>query len=224
VKPLASDAPFLYRGLQRFAQLVVPILARMDVVGLEHIPRTGAFILASNHLHVFDLPVMFTYAPRIMTVFMADKWRGTLGGWIVQLVTRTIYVARGEVDRRALGEALALLKAGSVLGVAPEGTRSRTGGLLQGQSGIIYLAGRAGVPIVPAVMWGQEQVMPGWLRLRRAPVHLHIGPPICLPPEAARFRTADLDAHTEQLMLTMARMLPAQYRGVYADMVDDSKV
>jgi 1-acyl-sn-glycerol-3-phosphate acyltransferase len=224
VKPLASDAPFLYRGLQRFAQLVVPILAQMDVVGLEHIPRTGPFILASNHLHVFDLPVMFTYAPRIMTVFMADKWRGTLGGWIVQLVTRTIYVARGEVDRRALGEALALLKAGSVLGVAPEGTRSRTGGLLQGQSGIIYLAGRAGVPIVPAVMWGQEQVMPGWLRLRRAPAHLHIGPPICLPPEAARFRTAELDTYTEQLMLTLARMLPAQYRGVYADMVDDSKV
>ena len=128
------------------------------------------------------------------------------------------------MDRQALGEALALLKAGAVLGVAPEGTRSRTGGLLKGRSGIFYLAGRAGVPIVPAVMWGQEQVMPGWIRLRRAQVHLHIGPPIYLPPEAARFRTADLDAHTEQLMLTMARMLPAQYRGVYADMVDDSKV
>lgn len=223
MKPLASDAPFLYRVLQRFAQLVVPILVRMDVVGLEHIPCTGAFILASNHLHVFDLPVMFTYSPRIMTVFTADKWRGAFGGWIMQLVTRTIFVARGEVDRQALSEALALLKAGDVLGVAPEGTRSRTGGLLKGRSGIIYLAGRAGVPIVPAVMWGQEQVMPGWARLHRARVHLHIGPPIYLPPEAARFRTADLDAHTEQLMLTMARMLPAQYRGVYADMVDDTK-
>ena len=82
----------------------------MDVVGLEHIPITGPFILASNHLHVFDLPVMFTYAPRVMTVFTADKWRGTFGGWIMQLVTRTIYVARGEVDRQALGEALALLE------------------------------------------------------------------------------------------------------------------
>jgi 1-acyl-sn-glycerol-3-phosphate acyltransferase len=139
-------------------------------------------------------------------------------------VIRTIFVARGEVDRQALGEALALLKAGEVLGVAPEGTRSRTGGLLKGRSGIIYLAGRAGVPIVPAVMWGQEQVMPGWIRLRRANAHLHIGPPICLPPEATRFRTADLDAYTEQLMLTLARMLPAQYRGVYSNMVDDPKV
>ena len=58
----------------------------------------------------------------------------------------------------------------------------------------------------------------------RAKVHLHIGPPICLPSEATRFRTADLDAYTEQLMLTLARMLPAQYRGVYSDMVDDMKV
>jgi 1-acyl-sn-glycerol-3-phosphate acyltransferase len=224
MKPLAADAPFLYRILQRFAQLVVPILVRMDVVGLEHIPVTGSFILASNHLHVFDLPIMFTYAPRMMTVFTADKWRGTFGGWIIQLVTKTIFVARGEVDRRALGEALALLKAGEVLAIAPEGTRSRTGGLLKGRSGIIYLAGRAGVPIVPAVMWGQEQVMPGWVRLRRAKVHLHIGPPIRLPPEAARFRTTDLDAYTEQLMLTLARMLPAQYRGAYSEMADDMKV
>jgi 1-acyl-sn-glycerol-3-phosphate acyltransferase len=224
VKPLATEAPFLYRILQRFAQLVVPILVRMDVVGLENIPTTGPFILASNHLHVFDLPVMFTYAPRVMTVFAADKWRGTLGGWIIQLVTRAIFVARGEVDRQALGEALALLRAGEVLAVAPEGTRSRTGGLLKGRSGIIYLAGRAGVPIVPTVMWGQEQVMPGWVRLRRAPVHLHIGSPIYLPPEAARFRTADLEAYTEQLMLTLARMLPPQYRGVYSEMADDTKV
>ena len=224
MKPLASDAPFLYRVLQRFAQFVVPILVRMDVVGVENIPTTGPFILASNHLHVFDLPVMFTYAPRVMTVFAADKWRGTLGGWIMQLVTRVIFVARGEVDRQALGEALALLRAGEVLAVAPEGTRSRTGGLLKGRSGIIYLAGRAGVPIVPTVMWGQEQVMPGWVRLRRAPVHLHIGSPICLPPEAARFRTADLEVYTEQLMLTLARMLPPQYRGVYSEMADDTKV
>jgi hypothetical protein len=72
-------------------------------------------------------------------------------------------------------------------------------------------------------MWGQEQVMPGWLRLRRAAVHLRIGPPITLPPEAARYHSADLNAQTEQLMLTLARMLPAQYRGVYAGLVNDSQ-
>ena len=129
------------------------------------------------------------------------------------------------MDRQALGEALALLKTGEVLALAPEGTRSRTGGLLKGRSGIIYLAGRAGVPIVPAVMWGQEQVMPGWIRLRRANVHLHIGPPICLPPEATRASAPLTWTRTRNhSMLTLARMLPAQYRGVYSDTVDDTKV
>ncbi len=70
---------------------------------------------------------------------------------------------------------------------------------------------------MPLAVWGQESVMPGWARLRRAPVYVRIGAPIILPPEASRFRTAELDAYTEELMLTLARMLPEQYRGVYTD-------
>jgi 1-acyl-sn-glycerol-3-phosphate acyltransferase len=217
MSPTAPDAPLIYRVLQRLVQILIRLLTHIEVVGLEHIPASGAFILVTNHLHVFDLPVAFAYVPRQMTVFAADKYRGKLGGWIMHLVTRTIFVARGEVDRRALGEALAVLKSGGTMAIAPEGTRSRNGGLLKGRSGVIYLAGRASVPIVPAVMWGQEHVMPGWIGLRRAPVHLIIGPPINLPPEAAQFRTPDLDAHTEKLMLTMARMLPPEYRGVYTE-------
>jgi 1-acyl-sn-glycerol-3-phosphate acyltransferase len=134
----------------------------------------------------------------------------------MQLVTKTIFVARGEVDRHALGQALEVLKSGGVMAIAPEGTRSRTGGLQEGRSGVVYLAARSSAPIVPAAMWGQEKVMPGWVRLRRAPVHITFGPPIILPAEAAHFRAAELDSYTEELMLTLGRMLPPEYRGVYA--------
>ncbi len=217
MRPIAPEAPAFYRLLQRLLQWVITLVARIEVQGVENIPATGAFILATNHLHMFDLPVAFAYNPRQVTIFAADKWRGKLGGWLMETVTRTIFVARGEVDRRALGQAFDVLKAGGVMAIAPEGTRSRTGGLLPGKSGVIYLAARAGVPVIPAAMWGQEKVMPGWARLRRAPVHLRFGPPIILPAEAARFRAAELDAHTEQLMLSLARMLPPEYRGVYAE-------
>ena len=217
--PIAPEAPRFYRILQRVILNLVRLLTRPEVVGLEHIPACGSFILATNHLHVLDLPVAFAYVPRCMTVFAADIRRGRITGRIMQLATRTIFVARGEVDRRALGEALTVLKAGGAMAIAPEGTRSRTGGLLKGRSGVVYLASRASVPIVPSVMWGQEKVMPGWARLRRAPVHMVIGEPIVLPPEAAHFRMADLDAYTEKLMIVMARMLPPEYRGVYAEKV-----
>jgi len=219
MRPTAPEAPAFYRILQRLLQWVIRLLTRIEVQGVENIPTSGAFILATNHLHAFDLPVAFAYNPRQVTVFAADKWRGKLGGRLIEAVTQTIFVARGEVDRGALGQALEVLKAGGVMAIAPEGTRSRTGGLLPGKSGVIYLAARAGVPVVPTAMWGQEKVMPGWARLRRAPVHLHFGAPITLPAEATRFRTAELDARTEQLMLALARMLPPEYRGVYAEKV-----
>ncbi len=219
MRPIAPEASLLYRVLQRLLQWVIQITTRIEVRGVENIPRYGPFILATNHLHVFDLPIAFAYNPRQVAVFAADKWRGTPGGWLMQAVTRTIFVARGEPDRRALGQALEVLKAGGVIAIAPEGTRSRTGGLLPGKSGAVYLAARSGAPIIPTAMWGQEKVMPGWARLQRAPVHLCFGPPIALPPDATRFRAAELDTYTEQLMLTLARMLPAEYRGAYADKV-----
>lgn len=217
MRPIAPEAPPFYRILQRLLQWMIRLLTQVEVSGVENIPTSGAFILAANHLHAFDLPVAFAYNPRQVTAFAADKWRGKFGGWLMEAVTQTIYVARGEVDRRALGQALDVLKAGGVMAIAPEGTRSRTGGLLTGKSGVIYLAARAGAPVVPAAMWGQEKVLAGWARLRRTPVYLRFGPPIALPAEAARFRAAELDAYTEQLMLTLARMLPPEYRGVYAD-------
>lgn len=224
MRPIAPEAPTGYRALQRLLQWVIQLSTQIEVRGVEHIPLTGAFILATNHLHVFDLPVAFAYNPRQVTVFAADKWRNRFGGWLMQWVTRTIFVARGEPDRRALSQALEVLKAGGVMAIAPEGTRSRTGGLLPGKSGVVYLAARAGAPIIPTVMWGQERVMPGWTRLRRAPVHLHFGPPLVLPAEAARWRTADLETYTETLMLTLARMLPAEYRGVYAEKIREDAV
>ncbi len=221
MRPIASEAPLFYRLLQRVMQWLIEALTRIEVRGIENIPTTGAFILAPNHLHVFDLPVAFAYCPRQVCVFAANKWRDKLGGWVMKLVTTTIFVARGEVDRRALTQALAVLNRGGVMAIAPEGTRSRTGGLLPGKSGVTYLAARADVPIIPTAMWGQEKVMPGWLRLRRAEVHLHFGAAIHLPVEAALLRAGELEAYTEQLMLALAAMLPAEYRGVYADKVQE---
>lgn len=221
MRPIAPEASPFYRGLQRLMQWLIEHLTRIEVRGVENIPATGPFILAPNHLHVFDLPVAFAYCPRQVCVFAANKWRNKLGGWVMKLVTTTIFVARGEADRRALSQALAVLQKGCVMAIAPEGTRSRTGGLLPGKSGVVYLAARSGAPIIPTAMWGQEKVMGGWVRLRRTAVHIHFGPPIYLPAEAAQLRTGELDGYTEQLMIALARMLPAEYRGVYADKVQD---
>ncbi len=213
--------------VQRSAHLIIRFLAFLltntTIVGKENIPAQGGFILAVNHLDYLDAPITFAALPRRMVVFAADTWaKIRFSGWMLSHVGTAIYVNRGEPDRKALAAALAVLKAGGGLGMAPEGTRSRTGGLTHGHTGIAYLAVRAGAPILPMVVHGQEQASHYWKRLRRVPVTVRFGPLIHLPEGKAR--TPQLEIYTDELMLTLARMLPPAYRGVYGERITDETV
>jgi 1-acyl-sn-glycerol-3-phosphate acyltransferase len=195
-------------------------LSHLDVQGREYIPLEGPLIVAANHMHALDLPVVFAVVPRRQTVFAANKWRGKFAGWLMQSFANAIFVERGEPDRQAIAKALEIVKDGGALGVAPEGTRSRTGGLIEGKPGVVYLASRSGAPILPVVVWGQEKAMQAWARFRRPAIHVRIAPPISLPVGADHARSIELAAYTDQLMLTLARMLPPEYRGVYAGRIE----
>lgn len=206
----------LQRAVHWIMRFLVRLLTKVTVEGLENLPAQGGFVLAVNHLDYLDAPIIFAKMPRRVVVFAADKWAKTpFSGWLLSHVGTAIYVARGEPDRKALAAALAVLKAGGALAMAPEGTRSPTGGLTQGHTGVAYLATRSATPILPMVAFGQEQSDHYWRRLRRVPVCIRIGPLIHLPPGKAR--TEQLNQQTEQLMLTLASMLPEQYRGVYGE-------
>lgn len=210
------------RAFHLFVLLIIRLFTKMTVEGAEHIPTSGGFVLAPNHIHIFDIPVIFANLPRRTVVFAADKWQKIpFFGWLLRSFGNAIFVHRGEPDRRALGQALDVLKAGGVLGLAPEGTRSRTGGLQQGRTGVVYLASRGSAPILPVVAFGQEKAFACWLRLRRVPICVRFGPVIHLPP--GKYRALELDAHTDNLMMTLARMLPPQYRGVYRDRVAEEE-
>jgi len=204
------------RSFRGFVLLVIRLFTRMTVEGEEHIPASGPFVLAPNHIHMFDIPVIFAYLSRRTIVFAAEKWQKIpVFGWLLSFFGDAIYVQRGVPDRQALGLAVDVLKTGGVLGLAPEGTRSRTGGLQKGRTGVVYLASRGNAPILPVVAFGQEKAFACWLRLRRVPITVRFGEPIHLPP--GRFRAPDLGAHTDVLMMNLARMLPPVYRGVYAE-------
>jgi 1-acyl-sn-glycerol-3-phosphate acyltransferase len=215
----ARQVPLIYALAQHFVWFLFRIGTRLQITGQDNVPLTGPLIIAPNHLHALDIPVIGVVIPRRIVVFAADKWRGSPGGFIMERVTRVIYVARGEADRAAMNEAHEVLRDGGCMAVAPEGTRSRTGGLQKGKHGAVYLACRMNTPIVPVIMWGQEQILPQVLRLRRAAVHVVICAPWYPPPGADRARTAQLEAYTDELMMILARGLPPQYRGAYADRV-----
>jgi 1-acyl-sn-glycerol-3-phosphate acyltransferase len=203
--------------LHAVANLLFKLLARVEVVGLENLPSQGGCIVASNHLSRIDPPLVFALGERQdMTALVADKYKRNL--FIRPLIVGVggIWINREEADVHALREARQFLRDGGVLGIAPEGTRSRTGALIQAKTGTAYLADKAGVPVVPAAIYGSESAIRQLFHLRRPAIHIEFGKPFMLEPVSRSNRDTDLQRNTDEIMCRIAAMLPERYWGVYA--------
>lgn len=209
-----------YKVVRGAIGFLLRLLARFEVEGLEHIPDQGPYLLITNHIHWLDPPAVGVAFPYQAHVFAAEKWgRHWLLGPFMRSMN-AIFVHRGEVDRKALRKALAVLEGGGVLGLAPEGTRSKTGAMQRGRSGAAYMAYRTGAPLVPVVSTGQEEVFSSLRRFRRARVRVVFGPPFEPPPVEGKATAAQVHAFADEIMYHMAAMLPPEYRGVYDDVAE----
>jgi 1-acyl-sn-glycerol-3-phosphate acyltransferase len=193
-------------------------LTRREIEGLENVPPEGPYIMASNHLGLVDVPVIFgLVGGEHLTGWAAEKWqRHIIFGTLLRM-GGGIFIQRGEVDRKALEGAIRWLEAGNVFGMAPEGTRSKTGGLMRGKTGIAYLVDHVHVPILPVALTGTEKAMRSMLRLRRQRVTVRFGRLFDLLPLEAEDRSASLRRNTDEVMCHIAALLPPEYRGIYAD-------
>jgi 1-acyl-sn-glycerol-3-phosphate acyltransferase len=206
----------LYHIIRAIVNVLLYLLVRREYVGLENFPAEPPYILVTNHLSVFDTPLLLTACPHTIRALAAAKHRRNPVYGPLIAIMGSIWVQRGEVDRRALREALDVLKRGGALGMAPEGTRARgTYALQEGKTGPAYLATRADVPLVPVGLTGTEQIKDNLPRLRRTPVRIVVGKPFRLP-ESGRVRGQKLHEYTDLIMRHIAELLPEEYRGVYA--------
>lgn len=214
------------RLLHNLARLCLRLLTRIEVQGADNIPPAGITLVIMNHLHWLDPVIGVAVFQRQAVMFTAEKWeRRPVIGDVIRWTRRAIFVQRGELDRRALTEALEVLHAGDILALAPEGTRSKTGALQQAHDGAAYLVTRSGAVIVPMVAYGQEQAESHWKRLRRPRIVVRVGEPFRFEDTPNKVRSRELSPYTEEMMLRLARLLPPGYRGVYADQaVDPSPV
>ncbi len=165
------------------------LLFRPRVTGRQHVPATGAFIIASNHLSFIDSMVIPLMAPRRVGYLAKAEYFTTPGpgGWL----TRTLFTALGAlpVERQthraaqeALETAMSVLREGGGFGIYPEGTRSSDGRLARGKTGVAWLALTADCPVVPVGVIGTDRIQPRgarWPRPRRCSVHF--GPPLTFP-------------------------------------------
>jgi 1-acyl-sn-glycerol-3-phosphate acyltransferase len=208
----------LARILRWIFNAAFALLTKRELHGFDNLPPHGPYILAANHLSYFDLPLLYGLVggPHV-TGWAAEKYQhNPLFNQLVRLGGGT-FIRRGEVDRKALDFAVDWLKRGNVFGMAPEGTRSKTGMLARGKTGAAYLANLAGAAIVPFAITGTEALWQTLIRLRRPRLTVRVGIPFRLPLLSQAERAADLRRHTDEIMCRIAALLPPAYRGVYAN-------
>lgn len=197
--------------------LIFRLLSRVNVSGLENVPRRGGILMAINHLSRVDPPLIYYLVGRNdASALVADSYRGNPLFRLVVNAVGGIWINRQVADIHALRLARAHLQVGGLLGVAPEGTRSHTGALIPAKTGVAYLADKADVPVLPAAISGTETAFAQLFRLRRPQIEVRFGEPFRLPPIDRRDREACLQRSTDEIMCRIARMLPPQYWGVYA--------
>ncbi len=129
--------------------LYIRLFYRLRIEGRENLPPGGAVILYANHGSWLDIPLMGAASHRIVR-FMAkaELFKIPVVGPVVSFLG-SFPVHRGEPDRQAVKQALAILKEGSVLGIFPEGTRSKTGVMGRAEPGTAYLLWKSGATAVP---------------------------------------------------------------------------
>jgi 1-acyl-sn-glycerol-3-phosphate acyltransferase len=201
-------------------RFLVPVLTRFHIVNPEYISPTGGFLLTTNHVSRLDTPLLIPSTERedVVAIVAKKYQKKPLFRWLLDRIGNIIWMDREKTDFSAIRQALNHLREGHIVGIAPEGTRSKDStGLLEGKQGAAVLAARAKVPILPVGIIGSDKVYQNWLRLRRPPITIRFGKPYELPAIDMEDREAWLNRYTDEIMCRIAALLPPSYRGFYAD-------
>jgi 1-acyl-sn-glycerol-3-phosphate acyltransferase len=185
--------------------------------GLENIPSAGGCIIATNHLSRLDTPLIFMAVDREdLSGLVTHKYRFNPLFALFVKVSNSIWINRDIADYQAMRAALGHLKNGGILGIAPEGTRSRNGELIQAKNGVTLIADKAGVPIIPVGIHGSEDTMFKLRHFQRPEVFCVFGKSFLLPTIDRNDRESSLNRNTDEIMCRIAVLLPEKYHGYYS--------
>jgi 1-acyl-sn-glycerol-3-phosphate acyltransferase len=204
--------------LRKIMAALLTTLARVEFCGTENLLLEGGLIVATNHMSRVDTLLLFINpARKDITALVADKYKKyPIFNWILD-VGGVIFLDRDKADFGAFRVAVEWINKGVAMGIAPEGTRSPIGQLQQGKPGVILLAQKTGVPVVPVGISGTETFFRDLMRLRRPKVRLNFGPAYRVPPLDRANRDEALKNSTEEIMSRIASLLPEKYWGYYKD-------
>ncbi|MFC7219388.1 lysophospholipid acyltransferase family protein [Streptomyces polyrhachis] len=213
--PTGTEAPSA-RGAAVGRRIGVGLMRglwRPRVLGAWRMPATGPVILAVNHTHNIDGPMLMGTAPRpVHFLIKKEAYVGPLGSFLRAI--GQLEVDRTVADRTAVTRALGVLTGGGVLGIFPEGSRG-DGDFASIRGGLAYFALRSGAPIVPVVVLGSTErrgrLIPALPPLRSR-VDLVFGDPFQAGDGSGRRTRAALDEATVRIQERLTAHLAAARR------------
>ena len=212
------SSPIIYGFIRWLFGCIIRFLFQFHVQGAENVPLTGRLVIIANHLHLIDPGLIMPAVPRKVVTVAKSEWRTDILWGLVLRLAGVIFIRRGEADRDALRASTDVLDHEGALGIAPEGTRSKTGGMIQAKSGIAYIATRANAPILPVAIWGIESLRK-WRPFHRPDCYITIGRPFRLPTGREKMSAEDLQHLADLTMIRLGLLLPPGYRGIYAERI-----
>jgi 1-acyl-sn-glycerol-3-phosphate acyltransferase len=199
-------------------RLLLNSLVSWKVEGRENIPSTGPLILVANHVHVFDpLLLVFSFPRWINFVAKEELFRSPfLRFWLRWAGTLSIRRdGRVGEKQQILDSARNALEKGLILGMFPEGGRSRDGKLRESRAGPAVIAAKTDVPLLPVGISGTDKIRGiSWV-WQRPHIVVNIGKPFKLPPSSGRLSKSQMQLLTTRLMTEIAALLPPEYQGAY---------
>lgn len=201
--PLSRSSRWFYQATRVVFMSFFALWLRLEVVGRQHVPETGGFILAAGgHRSILDTPVVARTSRRTFRYMGAEKYFQVPGlSWFLRSVGG-FPVQRDATDRDALRLSQEVLAGGEPLVIYPEGTRFSGPEVQPLQQGAVFLACRAQVPIVPVGLGGTERAWPiGGRFIRPSKVVLVVGEPMMppIPEDGKRVKRSAMKAYNEEL-------------------------
>lgn len=216
----------LYDFLKRFAvRPLLKIFFRIDLTGTEHVPPTGAAILASNHLSVSDSVFLPASLERPVVFLAKDEYfngtglKGRFTAWFFRSINQLpMDRSGGAKSAQSLASAAGALAEGKLLGIYPEGTRSPDGRLYRAKLGVAKLAVESGAPVIPVAMIDTHKVQPIGRRIPRpGRIGIRIGQPLDFSDRRGQAQDSQvLRQVADEIREAIGQLSGQQYVDVYA--------
>ncbi len=200
-------------------RFVLFVICDIDKKALEAVPCQGPMILIGNHVNFLDVLVALTCTYPRKIYFLVKK--ETFEIPFLRFLFNTwgsIPVNRGAADFQALNKAADVLNQGHFFAIAPEGTRTKDGRLIQAHAGVVVIALKSNATIMPVVQYGVEKFYKNIKKLRRTKITVQVGTPFMICPSNTYPGKKERQLIADEIMYQIAELLPAENRGYYSDL------